>query len=388
MTPQSVKLPTGVSSIPEEVAPLFQPLQLGRFQLSNRMVYPPLTRCRAPDHVPRPHMAEYYGQRAFEGSLLIAEATVVAPDGYGYPNTPGIYSPEQVEGWKPVTQAVKAKGAVFFNQLWHCGRSAHELLNPNKEPPVSSSPLAITDPAYSKIYVGGTTMVDAPVPLALDEAGIKAKVQAYRTAARNALDAGFDGVEIHGANGYLIDQFTKSNCNTRSDQYGGSIENRCRFALEVVAAVVEEVGGDRVGIRLSPFTDFLGAVDATPYATFTYLVEQLNKFGLAYLHMVESRINGNTELENNPNSLTPFRLVFKGPFIAAGGYKRESGIKAVSSGHSDLVAFGRIWIANPDLPTRFLLNAPLNRYNRDTFYTPGMEGYTDYPTLEQAQATA
>lgn len=377
------QLPKGVKSIPEDVAPLFTPLKLGRYELTNRLVYPPLTRCRATDSVPQPIMADYYAQRAFPGSLFIAEATVVSRDGHGYPHTPGLYTKEQIEAWKPVVKAVKDKGAVFFSQLWHVGRASHQVYQEDGQLPVSCSAVAI-QPDESMCWLGGAKMEAHPVPQALDKEGIKAKVQAFRTAARNAIEAGFDGVEIHAANGYLIDQFTKSSSNKRTDEYGGCIENRCRFALEIAQAVAEEVGADRVGIRLAPFTTVLGCRDDTPYATFTYLLEQLNKHGLAYVHVVEPRINGVTEVQTMA-TLKPFRAVFSGPFIAAGGHTRETGVRAVATGHADLVAYGRLWIATPDLPKRFLLNAPLNKYDRSTFYTHDNVGYLDYPFLEDEE---
>mmetsp|Transcript_5714 Transcript_5714/g.9921 ORF Transcript_5714/g.9921 Transcript_5714/m.9921 type:complete len:407 (+) Transcript_5714:96-1316(+) len=385
LPPRSVHAPATATAEPTikvnhaDVSPLFQPLQVGRFELEHRMVYPPLTRCRAIDTVPQTVMAEYYTQRATKGGLVIAEGTVVAPNGQGYPHTPGIWTQEQVKAWKPIVKAVKAKGAIFFMQLWHVGRASHAAFQPEGSEVVGASALAIT-PKQGMVFTG-TEMAEHPVPKALDIPGIKGHVEAFRVGARNAIDAGFDGVEIHGANGYLIDQFTKSSTNLRTDAYGGSIEARCKFALEVVDAVVAEVGADRVGLRLSPFTDFNGATDATVYATFMFLVEQVNKRGLAYLHMIESRANG-VEDQADCGTLAPFRAVCTSPFITAGSFKAESGAAAVAGGQADMVAYGRQWIANPDLPKRFQLGAPLNKYDRDTFYTQGLNGYTDYPTLE------
>lgn len=363
------------------VAPLFTPFKMGRFELAHRMVYPPLTRQRAIERVPIPLMGQYYAQRATAGGLMISEGTYVSQTAIGYPGAPGVWTQEQVEAWKPVVQAVHDKGAIFFTQLWHCGRSSHPDLTGGRAP-VSASALRLA----GEVDLGNGKTDVHPVPVALDLAGIKATVNDYRTAARNAIDAGFDGVELHGANGYLIDQFTKSSTNKRTDDYGGSIENRCRFALEVVAAVVEEIGADRVGIRLSPFTEFQDATDETPYGTYIYLVEQLNQYHLSYLHMIEARVNGIFSVENPTGSLEPFRKVFNGPFITAGSFKAETGAEAVQSGHADLVAYGRDWIANPDLPTRFQQGAPLNKYDRNTFYAPGPKGYTDYPYLDNHSA--
>ncbi|GAB4814383.1 hypothetical protein N2152v2_001429 [Parachlorella kessleri] len=286
-----------------------------------------------------------------------------------YPHTPGIYLPEQ---------------AFFFCQLWHVGRASHNDYQPNGEPPVSASAIPITDGNQVFSFKAGK-MVDFPTPRALEVSEIPGVVDDYRKAARNSLTAGFSGVEIHGANGYLIDQFLKDEANHRTDEYGGSIENRCRFALEVVKAVADEVGSDKVGIRLSPFGGFQNATDSHPYGLVSYLLEELNKLDLAYVHFVEPRAGGNADIPETPHTLEPFRKVYKGTAIAAGGYKRESGMEAIASGHSDLVAYGRWFIANPDMPKRFALGAPLNKYHRDTFYSQGNEGYIDYPFLEDTE---
>jgi len=376
------------AAVKEDVAPLFQPFKLpGGVELQNRMVYPPLTRCRALGTIPQPMMAEYYGQRAYPGSLYISEATFVDRDGQGYPHVPGMFTSEQVEAWKPIVKTVRDKGAVFFCQLWHSGRASHPVYQPDGKLPVSSSAVKIASEQWKNCYLGDGKMGEYPVPIALDEQGIKDKVQAFKKAARNAIEAGFNGIELHAANGYLIDQFTKDGVNKRTDEYGGSIENRCKFCLAVVAAVVEEIGAERVGIRLSPFATFLDSIDSTPYATFVYLVEKLNtEFpNMAYLHMVEPRADGHDILEDVGLSLTPFRKIWKGPFIASGGYTRETGAAAVASGDVDLVAFGRLWISNPDLPLRFKQGAGLNPYDRNTFYSHGKEGYIDYPFLEGAK---
>ncbi|KXZ53522.1 hypothetical protein GPECTOR_7g972 [Gonium pectorale] len=371
--------------VPADMAPLFSPYRLGgRFQLSNRIVYAPLTRMRATGTIPQPSAATYYAQRAVPGTLMISEGTNITSDALGYMNSPGLYLPEQLEAWKPVVKAVKDKGAVFFCQLWHTGRASHPDFQTGGRPPLSSSTRRITSPEYTVYTANGPQPY--PAPRAATHEEIKQAVADYARAAKNAVEvAGFDGVEIHGANGYLIDQFIKDSINDRTDEYGGPIENRARFALEVVEAVCEAVGADRVGLRLSPFTGFLDALDSTPYATHTYLAEKLNAFGLAYLHMVEPRIVGIVESGNHADSLEPFRRAYQGTFIAAGGYKADSGAAAVASGHADLVAYGRWYLANPDFHKRALLHAPLNKYDRDTFYSSGMEGYLDYPTLEQLQ---
>ncbi|GAB4814384.1 hypothetical protein N2152v2_001430 [Parachlorella kessleri] len=368
-------------TVPQDL-PLFRPVKVGPLTLNHRVVLAPLTRCRAFDAIPQPKAAIYYSQRATEGGLLITEATGISDTGYGYPCTPGIHTHEQVEAWKPIVQAVHDKGGYFFCQIWHCGRSSHQDYQPNGELPVSSSAIAITDgnkPISPKTF----KPAEYPVPRALEAHEIPGIVDQFRQAARNAIDAGFDGVELHGANGYLIDQFLKDEVNHRTDQYGGSIENRCRFALEVVKAVADEIGAERTALRLSPFGGFQNATDSHPYALITYLLEELNKLNLAYVHFVEPRIAGNATLDQTPHTLAPFRAVYKGTVIVAGGYTREEGNKAIESGKADLVCYGRLFIANPDLPKRFLLGAPLNAYDRSTFYSQGDEGYIDYPFLEE-----
>uniref|UniRef100_A0A2N9GDE5 NADH:flavin oxidoreductase/NADH oxidase N-terminal domain-containing protein n=1 Tax=Fagus sylvatica TaxID=28930 RepID=A0A2N9GDE5_FAGSY len=278
----------------------------------------------------------YYSQRTSKGGLLIAEATGVSDTAQGYPDTPGIWTKEQVEAWKPIVDAVHAKGGVFFCQIWHVGRVSNQDFTPPRRLRIEEIPQIVND---------------------------------FRLAARNAIEAGFDGVEIHGAHGYLIDQFMKDQVNDRTDQYGGSLENRCRFALEVVEAVANEIGADRVGIRLSPFADYMESGDSDPKALGLYMAESLNKYGILYCHMVEPRMKTVGEISDSPNSLVPMRKALKGSFFVAGGYDREDGNKAIAEDRADLVVFGRLFLANPDLPKRFKLNAPLNKYNRDTFYT-------------------
>jgi len=362
---------------------LFSPVKLGPYELPNRLVMAPLTRNRAgAGFVPRALNATYYAQRASAG-LIITEATQVSPEGLGYPNTPGIYSPEQVAGWRLITEAVHAKGGRIFLQLWHVGRISHPALQPNNALPVA--PSAIAPEGEAATYEGMKPFV---TPRALETHEISGIVEQYRQGAQNALEAGFDGVEIHAANGYLVDQFLRDGSNHRTDQYGGSIQNRARFLLEITAAVVSVWGGNRVGVRLSPSGSFNSMSDSDPVAMFTYAAEALNPFHLAYLHIVEPRSDVNYVAGTSTSSLTTgyFRSIFKGTLIAAGGYDRESGNAALANGEADLVAYGRLFIANPDLPERFAINAPLNPADRSTFYGGDERGYIDYPTLSLQSA--
>lgn len=366
------------------VNPLLQPYSLGPFKLNHRIVYAPLTRCRAFGTIPQPLAAQYYTQRATAGALMISEGTVVSERGHGYPCTPGINTLEHVEAWKPIVSAVHEKNATFFCQLWHVGRASHPHYQPNEELPISPSAVAIQDGQCFSLK--SMQLEDYPVPRALEKDELPAIVEEFRQAAVNARAAGFDGVEIHGANGYLLDEFLKDEINHRTDEYGGSIENRCRFVLEVVKAVVDEIGAERVGIRLSPFGGFLNATDSHPYALITYLLEELNHLALAYVHFVSPRVGGNADVPEDPKkSLEPFRRVWRGTLIAAGGYDQESGMKAVETGEADLIAYGRWHLANPDFVKRMALKAPLNQYDRATFYTQAPEGYVDYPFLEDIE---
>lgn len=356
---------------------LLSPIALGRYTLPNRLVMAPLTRNRAGEGlVPRDLNATYYAQRASAG-LIVSEATQVVPQGMGYPNTPGIYSPEQVAGWKLVTQAVHQQGGRIFLQLWHVGRISHPDLQPNGELPVA--PSAIAPAGMASTYTGEKPFV---TPRALETEEIPGIVEQYRQAAQNALEAGFDGVEVHSANGYLLDQFLRDGSNQRTDRYGGLIENRARLVLEVVEAVVGVWGGDRVGIRLSPSGTFNDMADSDPKALFSYLVTALNPFKLAYIHLIEPRPDGSSA--DNAMELTAryFRSIYQGTIIAAGGYDQESGEAAIASGEADLIAYGRWFISNPDLPQRFSLSAELNPYDRSTFYGGDAQGYTDYPALQ------
>lgn len=370
--------------------PLLTPVKLGPYELPNRLVMAPLTRNRAgAGNVPGPLNAEYYAQRATAG-LIVTEASQILPQGMGYPATPGIYSPEQVEGWRQVTTAVHAKGGRIFLQLWHVGRISHPSLQPNGELPVA--PSAIAPEGEASTYEGPQPFV---VPRALDIEEIPGIVEAYRQGAANALAAGFDGVEIHGANGYLIDQFLQDGTNHRTDEYGGSIPNRTRFLLEVTEAVTSVWGGDRVGIRLSPSGAFNSMSDSNPRALFSYAVEALNRFDLAYLHLVEPRADASALKSWTENASDPsgeqlaaryFRSIFRGTIISAGGYDQAAANQAIAQGDADLIAFGRLYIANPDLAERFALNAPLNPYDRSTFYGGDAHGYTDYPFLQLQSA--
>ena len=357
---------------------LFTPIQLGRYTLPNRIVMAPLTRNRAgAGNVPQALNALYYEQRASAG-LIITEASQVSPQGMGYPSTPGIHSPEQVAGWRQVTEAVHRKGGRIFLQLWHVGRISHPSLQPDGALPVG--PSAIAPEGNAMTYDGMQPFV-TPRALGLDE--IPGIIDQYRQAAKNALEAGFDGIEVHGANGYLLDQFLRDGSNHRTDAYGGSVENRARLLLEVTQAVVEVWGGDRVGVRLSPSSTFNDMRDSNPRATFGYAIEQLNAFDLAYLHLLEP---SESDLRHGGIAIPTqeFRPIYHGTLMVNWDYDRESGDAAIASGQADLVSYGKLFIANPDLPQRFKLNASLNEPDPNTFYGGGAEGYVDYPALSAA----
>ncbi|KAG6406375.1 hypothetical protein SASPL_133975 [Salvia splendens] len=360
-----------------DVIPLLTPYKMGEFALSHRIVLAPLTRDRSYNNVPQPHAAVYYSQRATKGGLLITEATGVSDTAQGYPDTPGIWTKEHVEAWKPIVDAVHQKGGVFFVQLWHVGRVSTNDYQPGGQAPLSSTDKGLTPGLYGVDW-------SPPRQLATDE--IRGIINDFRLAARNAIEAGFDGVEIHGANGYVIEQFMKDQVNNRKDEYGGSLENRCRFALEVAEAVIDEIGAKRVGMRLSPYSDFNEAGDSDPDGLGLYMANALRKLDLVYLHVIEPRAVGSTVIEGcAEDQLLPMRKAFKNTFIAAGGFNRTTGSAAVAGDGADLVAFGRLFLANPDLPKRYRLDAPLNKYDRNTFYTSDpVVGYTDYPFLQQA----
>jgi N-ethylmaleimide reductase len=356
---------------------LFTPFDLRGHQLKNRVVMAPLTSNRAihGSDVPQSLNAEYYAQRASAG-LIISEATQISPTAKGYAWTPGIYSPEQVEGWKLVTEAVHANGGTIYAQLWHVGRISHPSLQPGGLAPVAPSALM---PAGQKTFIENGTFSDIGQPRALKLTEITQIIEDYRLAARNAIQAGFDGVEIHAANGYLIQQFLSDGANHRTDNYGGSIANRLRFALEVVQAVTAEIGGQRTSIRLSPVGPINGISETSPAAVYFPLVREFNQFNLAYVHVIEGATQGARDF--NDFDFHALREEFHGPWIVNNGYTRELAIEAISSGYADLVAFGRPFIANPDLVARFKNNAPLNELDRDTLYGGSAKGYTDYPFL-------
>jgi N-ethylmaleimide reductase len=365
---------------------LFSPVQLGAIHLSHRVVMAPLTRQRSqqPGDIPGPLAVEYYTQRASEGGLIISEATTVAVTGRGYLGAPGIYSDEQVAGWKKVTDAVHAKGGRMFLQLWHVGRVSHVDMT-NGETPVGPSVVPFDGVAYTK---NGWVPVSPHRALKIEE--IPALFDAFRQGARRAKAAGFDGVEIHSGNGYLFDQFLQDGSNKRTDSYGGSVENRARLLLEATEAVVSVWGGHRVGVRISPSTQFNGMSDSNPDAIFGYVGEQLNRFGLAYLHIIEPRVKGNVVIKEGagPVAAEQMRKIFKSKIIAAGGFEPDTAEAVLEKGDADLVAFGRHFISNPDLPKRIKLGLPLNTYDRTTFYGGDAHGYTDYPFCKEEAVTA
>jgi N-ethylmaleimide reductase len=362
---------------------LFDSVRLGPYRLANRIVMAPLTRSRAgQDGVPSPLMAEYYAQRASAG-LIIAEGTNISPQGRGYASTPSLYNDSQIEGWRPVTEAVHARGGRIFPQLWHVGRVSHPTLQPEGALPVA--PSAIRPEATS--YTGnGFQPCVTPRALATDE--IPEIVERYRSATQNALAAGFDGVEIHAANGYLIEQFLRDSANKRTDAYGGSRENRARLLLDVTEAVVGVCGGDRVGIRLSPIAAVNGcALDSDPAVTYVYVVERLNAFSLAYLHIIEGATQGPREVPGGFD-LQILRRSFNGLYIANNGYDLSLALEARRRNLADLVSFGRLYIANPDLVERLRIGAPLTSPDRATFFGGAAAGYTDYPTLTPTERNA
>jgi N-ethylmaleimide reductase len=366
----------------ERTPKLFTPLDAGALHLKNRVVMAPLTRNRAlrEGDVPAPLAVDYYRQRAGDG-LIISEGTQIGATGQGYIWTPGIYSAAQIDGWRKVTDAVHAAGGTIVAQIWHVGRVSHVSLQPGGAASVGPS----AHRAETRTFDGKEfTPVSEPRALALDE--IPGVVADYAQAARNAREAGFDGIEIHGANGYLVDQFMRPSANTRTDAYGGSVENRTRFVEEVVAATAEAIGGDRVGIRLSPFSPANGVVvDETAPETFARAIERIAHYGLAYLHMVEGVTGGPRTLPEGA-SIEALRALFPGAYIANNGYTREMAIEAVESGRADAVAFGKLALANPDLVERLRRNAPLNDPDKATFYGGDEQGYTDYPTLAEVEA--
>jgi N-ethylmaleimide reductase len=367
---------------------LFSPLQVGPYTLSHRVVMAPLTRMRAEktSFAARMLNAEYYAQRATAGGLIIAEASPVVPMGRGNPGTPGIYSSEQIKGWREVTDAVHAKGGVIFLQLWHVGRVSHSSFQPGGALPVA--PSAVPIPGNTMTASG--TQVPYETPRALETDEIAGVIESFRQGARNAMEAGFDGIELHGANGYLIEQFLQSRTNLRTDQYGGSIANRARLLLEIADAVIGVWGANRVAVRLSPYGVANDSGEPDPMPLYSYVIRSLDPLGLAYLHFVEPRSSGAGRAEVNhanvPSAMELFRPMWHGVLISAGGFDGKSAEAAVSAGHADAIAFGRTFISNPDLVERIKSGAPLNPYNRATFYGGEEAGYTDYPTLKELEA--
>jgi N-ethylmaleimide reductase len=366
---------------PAKTAPdLFTPIEIGPLKLPNRIVMAPLTRSRAAaGNVPTVLNALYYAQRASAG-LIVSEATQVAPEGQGYISTPGIHSADQIEGWKCVTGAVHVAGGRIVLQLWHVGRISHQSFQPGGELPVAPSAIRPNGQAFT-----ANGFEPIPTPRALDIAEIPGVVAQYAQGARNAMAAGFDGVEVHGANGYLIDQFLRDGTNTRTDAYGGSIENRTRFLLETVDAVAAAVGPDRTGLRISPQNGQNDIADSDPQRLFNHVASALSGKGLSYLHVIEGDTGGTPV---PPFDYSEIKRRFGGIVIANNGFDRERANEAIGQARADLVAFGKPFIGNPDLVIRLYLDAPLNPANRETFYGGANQGYTDYPLLRGVEPHA
>jgi N-ethylmaleimide reductase len=368
---------------------LFSPLQVGPYLLNHRIVMAPLTRMRAEKEsfAPRPLNAEYYGQRATPGGLIIAEASPVMSTGRGNAGTPGIYSDRQIEGWRDVVDAVHEMGGVIFLQLWHVGRVSHSSFQPGGALPVAPSAVPISETL--KTMTADGKLVSYETPRALETSEIAGVIDSFRQAAINAREAGFDGVEIHGANGYLIEQFLQSHTNLRTDRYGGSIENRARLLMEIAHAVIEVWGADRVGVRLSPYGVANDSGEADPMPLYSHVIRSLDPLGLAYLHFIEPRSSGAGRAEVNhqnvPSAMVLFRPIWRGVLISAGGFTGETAEAAIAAGHADAIAFGRIFISNPDLPRRLREGFPLTPYNRATFYGGGETGYTDYAAYDEPE---
>ena len=361
---------------------LFTPVSVGNLKLTHRVVMAPLTRSRAdlPDDVPNDLMVEYYTQRASKGGLIIGEATTISASARGWLGAPGLYSDKQVDGWKKITAAVHAKQGFMFAQLWHTGRASHVSVTGGAQPVSASvNPDYWSDPDKLTSTPGGWVQ---PSPhRALEIAEIAGIVDDYCKAAVRAKQAGFDGVELHAANGYLIDQFLQNGCNKRTDGYGGSIENRAKLLLEVVDAMTSVWGVDRVGVRIGPDGKWNGMSDSDPTSLFTFVAKHLNRFGLAYLHIIEPRVKGNVVVAEGqgPIAAEYLRSIFTGKIVAAGGFEPDTAEAVVTKGDADLVAFGRYFVSNPDLPTRIKQRLPLSDYDRSTFYTFDARGYIDYP---------
>jgi N-ethylmaleimide reductase len=369
---------------------LFTPLQIGPMTLKHRVVMAPLTRSRSvqPGDVPGDLMLDYYTQRASDGGFIISEATSISITGRGWFGAPGMYSDQQVEGWKKVVRSVHAKGGRMFSQLWHTGRSSNSETTGGSMPVSASVNPSYWENGLDHLVSAPSGWVSPSPHRALDISEIPGIVDDYRKAAIRAKAAGFDGVELHAGNGYLPDQFLQDGSNKRTDAYGGSIENRSRFLLEIVEAMVSVWGGDRVGVRFAPSGTWNSMSDSNPQVLFGYVAEQLNRFGLAYLHIIEPRVKGNIVLVEGqaPVASERLRKVFKGKIIAAGGFEPETAEAIVEKGDADAVAFGRYFLSNPDLPKRIQLGVSLNKYDRDTFYTFDARGYTDYPFYAEEEA--
>jgi N-ethylmaleimide reductase len=361
---------------------IFDPIKIGDLTLNNRIIMAPLTRMRSkqPGNIPHELNAKYYAQRASAG-LIISEATQVCQQGQGYPGTPGIHSLEQVEGWKLVTKAVHENDGKIFLQLWHVGRISHRSHQIDNQLPVAPSAIKPEGGIYSAQW----KEVAFETPRALELEEIPGIIEQFKQGAINAKEAGFDGVEVHGANGYLLDQFLQDGSNIRDDIYGGSIENRARLLLEVVDAAISVWSSARVGVRLSPYGTFNDMKDSNPIALFTYVLQELEKRKIAYVHLIEPRstgAGGSDKIDENAVITSKlFRKNFSGILISAGGYNAESAKEAVANGDADAIAFGRLYISNPDLVARIKQGKELNKYNRATFYGGAEKGYTDYPGL-------
>ena len=368
---------------------LFSPLKIGPYRLQHRVAMAPLTRMRADrsSFAPQELNAEYYRQRATPGGLLIAEASPVMATGRGNPATPGIYSEAQIKGWRDVVDAVHGKGGLIFLQLWHVGRVSHSSFHGGALP-VAPSAVPITGNGMMAMTADGKVM-PYETPRALETDEVAAVVEAFRQAAGNALKAGFDGVEIHGANGYLIEQFLQSHTNLRTDRYGGPVANRARLLMEITQAAIDVWGASRVGVRLSPYGIANGSGEADPMPLYSHVIQALDPLGLAYLHFIEPRSSGAGRAEVNhqnvPSAMVLFRPIWRGVLISAGGFTGDSAEAAIAAGHADAIAFGRIFISNPDLPRRLQHGFPLTPYNRATFYGGEEVGYTDYPEYRELE---
>lgn len=353
---------------------LLEPIQLGDIKLRNRLVMAPMTRNRATSTIPQPMMATYYRQRASAG-LIVSEASQVSPQGVGYPNTPGIHSDEQVRAWKAITKGVHEEGGRIYLQLWHVGRISHPSLQPDGRQPIAPSAIRPDGQAFTP---RGQQPFETPRALATDE--IPGIVEQFVSGAKNALAAGFDGVEIHGANGYLLDQFLRSGSNRRDDRYGGSLENRARLLLEVTDAVIAVAGSGRTSVRLSPGSSFNDMHDDNPAETFEYVARELGKRKLSYLHVIEK------DDDIDVFDYDALKRAFGGLYMANDGYDPDDAARSIENGRADLVSFGKLFISNPDLPERLRIGAPLACADPDTFYGGGAEGYIDYPPLQQDAA--